>query len=421
LRNNAIVLFVVSSVSYPKYRFKLNSYSTQFPVFEEYPELAYLDNAATTQRPKAVIDAINKFYISENANIHRGIYDLSNQATTKYEAARQAVADFIGASSASNIGFTKGTTESVNVVAQSFLSKRLNQGDNIVVSILEHHANFIPWQMLAKEKGAELRVIPIDEHGDLNMPAYKELVDQNTKMVAVNHISNTLGTINDIAEIIAVAHTKDAPVMIDAAQSVSMYPLDAQYLKYDFLAFSGHKMYGPFGIGVLYVADQHLSEIGPYNYGGGMIKEVTIEETTFVKFPKNLEAGTSNVAGVIGLHAAVEYINQLDRAQIQSELSELSQYTEELLQSIPGVKVVRLPKHHSGIFSIEVEDIHPHDVASFLNKDGIAVRAGMHCTQPLLTDIGVPATVRISLAHYNDKSQIDRLKASLIELIDFWS
>ncbi|MEQ8714733.1 MAG: cysteine desulfurase [Cyclobacteriaceae bacterium] len=399
----------------------MNSYRSQFPVFDKYPELAYLDNAATTQRPQVVIDAITRFYSYENANIHRGIYDLSNQATVKYEAARTAVAKFLGADDPQNIAFTKGTTESVNIVAQSFLADRLHPGDNIVMSILEHHANFIPWQMLAKAKGAELRIIPIDEHGDLDLGVYNSLVDRRTKMVAVSHISNTLGTINDIAELIAVAHAKGAPVTIDAAQSASLYPLDSRMLDYDFLTFSGHKIFGPFGIGVLYVSDRFLPEMKPYNYGGGMIREVTVEETTFAKYPFNLEAGTGNVGGVIGLHAAIDYLSDMDRVAARSTLAELSEYTSEVLRSIPEVTIVKQPLQHSGIFSLTVKGIHPHDVASFLNKDGIAVRAGMHCTQPLLDSIGVPATVRVSLSIYNERSEIDRLKSSLMDLIKFWS
>lgn len=399
----------------------MNSYRSQFPIFDKYPELAYLDNAATTQRPKVVIDAITQFYSYENANIHRGIYDLSNQATAKYEAARKGVASFLGAKSPDSIAFTKGTTESVNIVAQSFLADRLMPDDNIVISILEHHANFIPWQMLAKAKGAELRIIPIDEYGDLDMSKYSSLVDSRTKMVAVNHISNSLGAINDIAEIIAVAHAQGAPVMIDAAQSASLYALDALALDYDFLAFSGHKIFGPFGIGVLYVSDRFLSEMKPYNYGGGMIREVTIDETTFAKYPFNLEAGTGNVSGVIGLHAAIDYLSNMDRVAALKELCDLSEYTAEVIMSIPEVSIVKQPRNHSGIFSLAVKDIHPHDVASFLNKDGIAVRAGMHCTQPLLNEIGVPATVRVSLSIYNERSEIDRLKSALIDLIKFWS
>ena len=363
---------------------------------------------------------MTEFYSYENANIHRGVYDLSNQATAKYEAARAAVAGFLG-TDAANIAFTHGTTASVNIVAGSFLADRLQPGDNIVVSILEHHANFIPWQILAKAKGAELRIVPIDEHGDLDMLTYQEMIDRRTGMVAINHISNTLGTINDIEQIIAIAHEKDAPVMVDAAQSAALYPLDAGALDYDFLAFSGHKLFGPFGIGVLYVHDRYLADMKPYNFGGGMIREVTVDETTFASYPTLLEAGTPNVAGAVGMHAALDYLSQLDRATVRHDLTDLSEYASEVLRSIPGVSIVRSPRRYAGIFSITIKDIHPHDVASFLNKDGIAVRAGLHCTQPLLHAIGVPATVRISLSIYNDRSEIDRLRASLIDLIRFWS
>lgn len=392
-----------------------------FPIFGKYPDLAYLDNAATTQRPHIVIDAINHFNSFENSNIHRGVYDLSNEATKKYENSRQKVADYLGIGDPLSVAFTSGTTESINILARSFLQPRLTKSDNIVITILEHHSNFVPWQNLAKECEAELRVAPIDARGDVDLPSLTKMLDHKTKILSINHISNTLGTINDIGHIIEIAHKIGIPVMIDAAQSAASYDINAARLDYDFLAFSGHKMFGPFGVGILYVADKWREQIKPYNYGGGIIREVSLHETTFSNFPFNIDAGTPNISSVIGLAAAIDFIAGLEKRLMQEQLAELSRYCVEALSSINKVKLVGNPKQRGGIVSFNVEGIHPHDVASFLNKDGIAVRAGMHCTQPLLAALNLNATVRVSFSIYNNSAEVDRLKKSIEELIKFWS
>ena len=398
-----------------------NPYRSDFPIFSKHPNLAYLDNAATTQRPRQVIETITKFYEEENSNIHRGIYDLSNQATSRYEEVRKKVAHFLGSENPNTIGFTKGTTESINIIARSYIQPDLKAEDNIVTTIMEHHANFLPWQIICDESDAELRVLGIDEAGDFSLEELDSKLDNNTKILALNHISNTLGTVNQIKEIIDLAHAKGIPVLIDAAQSAAYYELNSSELKYDFLTFSAHKLFGPFGIGILYVNEKYINQIKPFNYGGGMIQQVSVDGSSFAPFPKNLEAGTPNIEGVLGLGAAIDYVSKFDRPKVQNLLLELTTYAIEKLSTIPQVRVIGSPARRSGIVSFTVEDIHPHDVASFLNKDGIAVRAGMHCTQPLMHHLDVTATVRTSFSVYNTKEEIDRLCTSLVELIAFWS
>ena len=393
----------------------------QFPIFEKYPDLIYLDNAATTQRTRSVIEAINQFNAFENSNIHRGVYDLSNHATQAYEKTRQQVAHFLGVQGAHTIAFTKGTTESVNIVAHSFLRHRLEPGDNMVVTIMEHHANFIPWQMLAKQTGSELRVLTVDTQGNLAMDQLDDLLDKKTKILSLNHVSNTLGTVNDIQSAIEMAHRKEIPVMIDAAQSAAYYDLNVNSLDYDFLAFSGHKMFGPFGIGVLYAHPKYHEEIRPFAYGGGMIKDVSVEETVFNDFPYNLDAGTANISAVVGLAKAIDFVSTLDKKWISEHLQVLKQSLHEELAGIEGVNLIGNPQKQSGIVSFTIDDIHPHDIASFFNQDQIAVRAGMHCTQPLLSHLGVPATVRVSFSVYNSSEEVNRLSYAVKELKKFWS
>ncbi len=397
-----------------------NRYKSSFPIFDKYPSLVYLDNAATTQKPQAVIDRITRFYSEENANIHRGVYDLSNQATDTYEKVRDQVGTFIGASQSESIAFTKGTTESINIVARSFLGPRLQPGENIVVTLMEHHANFLPWQQLALHHQAELRVAALTSAGDIDMDALARMIDENTRMVAVTHISNTLGTINPIVEIIKLSHEKGAPVLVDAAQSIAHYPLNVVDLECDFLTFSGHKMFGPFGMGVLYAHPQWVKDIQPYNYGGGMIRQVGIDQSTYADFPRNLEAGTPNVAGVAGLGSAISYIESLDREEVIAHIDALLTYANARLSELEGIHLPAKPSQQSGIVSFNVEDVHPHDVASALNRENIAVRAGMHCTQPLLDEMGLGATVRASFTIYNSQEEIDLLAAALGELYAFW-
>lgn len=397
------------------------SYRSDFPIFQRYPNLAYLDNAATTQRPQAVIDAMNDFYAYENANIHRGIYDLSNKATANYEKVRESVASFLGSDNPKSVAFTRGTTESINVVARSFVQPNLKKGDNVVITMMEHHANFLPWQVICDENQAELRILPVSSQGDLLMEKLVELLDENTKILAITHISNTLGSVNPIRQLIKEAHLTDIPVLVDAAQSAAYYDLDIRKLDCDFLTFSAHKLFGPFGVGVLFAAERHIDHIKPYNYGGGMIRQVAVEGSSFSTYPYNLEAGTPNIAGVIGLGQAIDYLNSLNRNETLQHLQDLTAYGTKRLQEIDQVHIVGSPREQSGIISFVVDDIHPHDVASFLSKDEIALRAGMHCTQPLLAHLQIPATARVSFSIYNTRLEIDRLHDSLIELIKFWS
>ena len=398
-----------------------NRFKAQFPIFAKYPDLAYLDNAATSQRPQVVIDSVTDFYETGNSNVHRGGYDLANQATSKYEEGREKIARFLGAPTFDCIAFTKGATESINIVARSFLKRKIQKGENVVTTLMEHHSNFVPWQMMAREKEAEFRVAPIDENGDLDLIALNDLLDNNTRLLAVSHISNTLGTVNDIHRIIEMAHKKSIPVMVDAAQSAAFYNLNHGELRYDFLSFSGHKMFGPFGVGVLFVSEDYIDQMGPHNYGGGMIEDVAVDQTSFRNFPFNLEAGTPDVAGVVGLSRTVEFVSDYDKGEIRTYLSGLLSYCEEQLERISGVTVIGRPKTRSGIISFVVKDIHPHDVASFLNKDQVAVRAGMHCAQPLLDSLNFHSTVRVSLSIYNEKSEVDRLVSGINDLIKFWS
>lgn len=392
-----------------------------FPIFKAHPELIYFDSAATAQKPQRVIDRITRFYTSENANIHRGIYDLSHQATQAYENARKTVADFIQAESADCIAFTKGTTESINIIAQSWLQPRLTPSKNVVISLMEHHANLIPWQQACKRAGASLRIIPITSDGQLDYDQLPKLIDQDTELVAITHLSNTLGVLTDIERIKEIIHPLDVPLLIDAAQSASLHELSVKEIQCDFLTFSGHKLFGPMGIGVLYTQPERHREITPFQVGGGIVQQVTVEETSFQKYPTMLEAGTPNVAGALGLEAAIHYIQSLDVTGARSYIETLSQKANDLLKGIAGVAVISPEPVTHGIISINVNEVHPHDVASFLNSSHIAVRAGMHCTQPLLEYLEQPATVRISLSIYNTESEINHLVSAIREIVDFWN
>jgi len=392
----------------------------RFPIFQRHPELVYLDSAATAQRLDTVIDTMHEFSLSGNANVHRGIYNLSNKATDQYEQVREKVARFIKAKSPENIGFTKGTTESINVVARGYLEPRLNAGDNVVVSILEHHANFLPWQEVCKARGAELRILPMNENGRLSAETLESLIDNQTKLVAINHISNTLGRINPVEELAVTCRQHGIPILIDAAQSAGLHALDVEQSGFDFVAFSGHKLFGPMGTGVLYVSDQYRQEVQPLLVGGGMIKYVDIKGSSYREFPYNLEAGTPNVPGVLGLGAAVDFLMEIDRDAAVKHVKALA---ERLVSGVATISEVELLPYYdleSGIVSFNVKDIHPHDVAGYLNRDQIAVRAGMHCTQPLLDHLDLTATVRASFSIYNEASEVDRLIESLKNLIAFW-
>lgn len=393
----------------------------KFPIFTTYPDLAYLDNAATTQKPASVLEAISHYYQAENANIHRGIYRLAAKATDRYEQTRNQVMRFLKAPERESIIFTKGTTEGINIVAQSFLAARLHPGDEVLISAMEHHANLVPWQMICAQKGAHLRIIPLTELGELDMDSIEELLTDRTRMVALTHISNTLGTINPIESIIEKAHAKDIPVLIDAAQSVAHYELNVQSLDCDFLVFSGHKMYGPTGVGVLYGKRAWLEEMSPYQYGGDMIRLVQFEKTTFAPLPNKLEAGTPNIAGIAALGAAISFLNSQDLSLIQQHIQELGSYTRKLLAEIPDLRLIGESPHATGIVSFYLADIHPHDIATFLDHSDIAVRAGHHCTQPLMNLYGISGTARASFAVYNTREEVDRLVASLLEMKAFFA
>ena len=394
---------------------------SHFPIYKHHPGLVYVDNAATTQRPQAVIDKISEFYSRGNANIHRGLYALSAGTTADYEQVREKVTGFIGGKTQGSIAFTRGTTEAINVVANSYLKPRLKPGDNVVVSAMEHHSNLIPWQQVCLQKKAQLRVIPVDGSGDLVMDEISGLLDHGTKMLAITHISNTLGTVNPVTQIVEIAHKKGVPVLIDAAQSASFYPLEVAATGCEFLAFSGHKIFGPFGVGVLYTNPDLTDQMSPYNYGGGMVTHVGFDKSEFMAYPYNMEAGTSQIAEVIGLSSAIDYLGQIDQTAAVDYVSGLGMYFREKLAGVNNAVVVGSAKNRTGIVSFLFDNIHPHDVATFLAEENIALRAGHHCTQPLLEQMGVKATLRASFSIYNTRDEIDHIVDVLKKVQKFWS
>jgi cysteine desulfurase / selenocysteine lyase len=391
-----------------------------FPVLHQdingYP-LVYLDNAATTQKPQQVIRRITDFYSNEYATVRRGVYTLSAQSTIAFEQVRLKVAEFIHAPSASEIVFTRGTTEAINLVANGFGRKFIQEGDEIIISAIEHHANIVPWQQIALEQGATLKVIPVDSHGDLILEEYEKLLSDKTKIVAVNYISNALGTINPVKDIINLAHRRGIPVLIDGAQSAPHMPVDVQELDCDFYAFSSHKLYGPSGVGVLYGKMQYLEAMNPYQYGGDMIEFVTFAKTTFAKPPHKFEAGTPAIAEVIGLGAAIDYLNSVGLETIQAHENKLLAYATQALQQIDGLKIIGTAKRKAGIVSFVFDDIHPHDVGTILDQRGVAVRAGHHCAQPIMDRYDIVATTRASFGVYNTIDEVDRLVEGLQDVI----
>jgi cysteine desulfurase/selenocysteine lyase len=383
--------------------------------------LIYLDNAATTQKPEAVIRAMGDYYSEMNANVHRAIHRLAELATESYEASRRKLVAFIRASSARQIVFTRGTTEGINLVARAWGDKFVGQGDEIVLSEMEHHSNLVPWQLLAQRRGARLRYIPVREDGTLDTEAYLQLLSSKTKIVAVTHASNVLGTINPIAGLVEAAHRVGAKVLVDGAQSVPNQPVDVQALGCDFLAFSGHKMAGPTGIGVLYAREDVQEAMDPFLGGGEMISKVTWEQSTWAEIPHKFEAGTPNISGAIVLGAAVDYLEAQGMERIHAYEKELTQYAIGRLAEIPGLKIVGKAPHRTGAVSFEMEGIHPHDVAHFVDKDGIAIRAGHMCAQPLMRKFGYPALSRASLYFYNLREDVDRLVDSLHRVRDYFN
>ncbi|NRB51544.1 MAG: cysteine desulfurase [Saprospiraceae bacterium] len=394
---------------------------SRFPIFTEYPDLVYLDSAATTQKPDTVIAAITDFYQRGNANIHRGVYPLAAKATARFEASRDKVQRFINAKKREEVLFTPGTTAGTNLVAQSFVLPRLQKGDNVIITAMEHHANLIPWQVVCQQAEAELRVIPMSTKGELDLKAYSSLLSPKTRMVALGHISNTLGTINPVEDMVLEAKQQGVPVLIDVAQSIAHYPIDVQALDADFIVFSGHKLFGPTGIGVLHGKEEWLHQMKPYQYGGDMIRDVSFSNTTFAGLPNKFEAGTPNIAGAIGLGAAIDFLNAIDRASALSDLKHLQAYAESSLLALPGLSLIGTAKERTAIFSFALDDIHPHDIATFLGEEKIATRAGHHCTQPIMDFFGLPATTRASFSIYNTTDDVDRLVQTLAEIQAFFS
>jgi cysteine desulfurase/selenocysteine lyase len=369
-------------------------------------DLVYFDNGATTQKTQAVIDAEANYYANENSNVHRGVHFLSGLATDKFEETRNTIQKFIGAKHNHEIIFTKGTTDAINLVANGFRTL-LNKGDEVVISEMEHHSNIVPWQMCCEQSGANLKVIPLLENGELDMLTFENLLSENTKLVSVTHISNALGTINPIEEIIKKTHATGAKILIDGAQAASHVTLDMQELDADFYCFSAHKMFGPTGVGVLYGKEEILNELPPYQGGGEMIKEVSFSGTTYAELPHKFEAGTPNIAGVVAFKAAIDFINDLGINQIAKYEEELLQYATSEILKIEGVKIYGTAEHKSGIISFNIEGIHPYDIGVIVDKLGIAIRTGHHCTQPIMERFNIPGTARISLAVYNTKEEID--------------
>lgn len=371
--------------------------------------LIYLDNAATTQKPQAVLESLHNYYTRYNSNVHRGVHFLSQQATEAYEVARKKIAGYINARHEHEIIFTKGTTNSINLVAASFGKKFLKSGDEVLISAMEHHSNIVPWQLICEEKGATLKVIPINELGELQMDAIDALLTDRVKIIAVTYVSNSLGTVNPVHEIIQKAHAVNIPVLIDAAQAVQHIPIDIQELDADFLAFSGHKIYGPTGVGILYGKEKWLNEMPPYEGGGDMIKNVTFAKTTYNELPFKFEAGTPDISGGIALGAAIDYVQQTGIAAIQQAEEEVVAYAYDRLSAIPSLRFIGDARHRSGAISFLIGNIHPYDLGEILDKQSIAVRTGHHCTQPVMDFFKIPGTVRASFAFYNTKSEVDEL------------
>ena len=392
-----------------------------FPILDQTVNgrpLVYLDNAATSQKPRAVLDALQAYYTRDNANIHRGLHALSERATAAYEASRGRMRRFLNAAEDREIVFTRGTTEAINLVAQCFARPRLKPGDEILLSHLEHHSNIVPWQMVCEAAGARLRIAPIDDRGDLVLEEVERLLGPRTRMVAMVHVSNSLGTINPARRLVEMARARGVPVLLDGAQAAPHLPIDVRALGCDFYAVSGHKMFGPTGIGALYGRAEHLEAMPPYQGGGDMIASVTFEKTTYNKVPHKFEAGTPHIAGAIGLGAAIDYLEGLDAGARLRHEQDLLAYATERLSEIPGVRILGTAREKASVVSFVLGDVHPHDIGTILDRHGIAIRAGHHCTQPLMDRLGVPATARASFAFYNTRAEADALAAGVRRVIE---
>ena len=383
----------------------------EFPILDQKingEDLIYLDNAASTQKPKAVINAIKDYYENDHSNVHRGVHTLSVRATEAYENARVKVREFLNSPNNHQIIFTKGTTDSINLIATS-ITGLINENDEILITAMEHHSNIVPWQELCKRTGAVLKIIPINENGEILIDDYKDMVSAKTKLISVVHLSNTLGTINPIEDIIKIAKSHDVITVIDGAQAAGHLPIDVQQLDCDFYLFSGHKIFGPTGIGVLYGKEEILNRIDPYQYGGEMILKVTFEETTYNSLPHKFEAGTPNIAGAVGIGASIDFINSLDRDLCHEYEMSLHDYALNQLEQIDGIRIIGKSSHKSAIISFVIDGMHPHDIGTIINQKGIAVRTGHHCTMPLMDFYEIPGTVRASFSIYNNHSEIDKL------------
>ena len=384
----------------------------EFPILSKKiknKSLIYLDNASTTQKPKSVIDAIQNYYESTNSNIHRGVHHLSQKATEEYEESREKIQHFIGADLSKEIIFVRGATEAVNLVANSYVKPLLSEGDNIIISQMEHHANIVPWQILAKEKKAEIRIIPINNAGELIIGEIEKLIDEKTKFISLNHVSNSLGTINPVHELIQKAHQNNIRIMVDGAQAVQHMKVNVAELDVDFYCFSGHKMYGPTGIGILYGKKEILEKMEPYQGGGDMIKSVTFEKTIYNDVPHIFEAGTPNIVGAIGLGKAVEFIENVTVEKIEKHELDLLNYATGKINQVEGVQIIGNSEQKASVISFVMEGIHPHDIGTIMDNLGIAIRAGHHCTQPVMDFYDIPATARASFAIYNTKEDVDKL------------
>ena len=393
-----------------------DSIRSQFPILGQKvygKPLVYFDNAATTQKPQSVIDTLCRYYQTLNSNIHRGAHYLAAEATEEYEQTRRAVQQFINARHSHEIVFTRGTTESINLVAASFGQRFLKEGDEVVVSAMEHHSNIVPWQLACERQGAKLRVIPFDDDGVLDLEALRGMLNGKTRIMAVNHVSNTLGTVNPIRQIVDIAHSHGIPVLVDGAQAISHFAVDVQELGCDFYCFSGHKMYGPMGVGVMYGREELLEQMPPYQGGGEMIKDVTFERTTYNELPFKFEAGTPAVGDVLGLHSAIRFMQQTGIENIARHEKELTEYATERLLQIEDLRIYGRAKEKTSVISFLVGNAHPYDVGTLLDKLGIAVRTGHHCTQPIMDRYGIPGTVRASFAVYNTREEVDVLISAI--------
>lgn len=404
--------------------FDVNKIREDFPILSRKvngKDLVYLDNGGSSQSPASVIARFDKYHSEEHSNVHRGVHYLSQLATNEYEKARVKVQKFINAREAKECIFVRGTTEGVNLVAQSYGRANFNEGDEIILSQMEHHANIIPWQMIAEEKGAKIRVIPMNERGELIIDEYENLFNERTKFVSIIHVSNALGTINPVKSMIETAHKFGVPVMIDAAQSVPHFAIDVQDLDCDFLTFSGHKMFALSGSGVLYGKKELLEKMPPYQTGGGMIRTVTFEKTTFVGLPEKFEAGTPAIATSIAIGAAIDYLNEIGMENIAEYEHELLEYATKKMSAIEGVRIIGTAANKASVISFTIDDIHPHDIGTILDQQGIAIRAGHHCAQPIMQFFQIPATARASFAFYNTKEEVDKLADAVQKVIDVFA